>query len=81
MLRDGRACLSNNAAERRMRPVALGRKNSLFAGSIEGGRCAAIVYTLTGTAEPNGWDPRAYFRVLLARVADHPIDRIGELAL
>ena len=80
VLRDGRACLHNNAAERRMRPLALGRKNYLFAGSLEGGRRAAIIYTLIGTAELNGWDPEAYLRVLLDRIADHPINRIGELA-
>lgn len=80
VLRDGRACLHNNAAERRMRPLALGRKNYLFAGSPEGGRRAAIIYTLVGTAEMNGWDPQAYLRVLLDRIADHSINRIGELA-
>jgi hypothetical protein len=80
VLRNGRACLHNNAAERRMRPLALGRKNYLFAGSLEGGRRAAIIYTLVGTAELNGWDPQAYLRVLLDRIADHPINRIGELA-
>jgi len=80
VLRDGRACLYNNAAERRMRPLALGRKNYLFAGSLEGGKRAAIVYTLVGTAEMNGWDPQAYLRVLLDRIAHHPINRIGELA-
>lgn len=80
VLRDGRACLSNNAAERRMRPVALGRKNYNFVGSVEGGTRAAVFYTLLETAELNGWDPEAYLRTLLERVADHPINRIGELA-
>lgn len=80
VLRDGRACLSNNAAERRMRPLALGRKNYLFAGSLEGGRRAAIIYTLIGTAELNGWDPEAYLRTLLERIAAHPINRLEELA-
>jgi transposase len=80
VLRDGRACLHNNAAERQMRPLALGRKNYLFAGSLEGGRRPAIIYTLVGTAELNGWDPQAYLRALLSRIADHPINRIGELA-
>jgi transposase len=80
VLRDGRACLHNNAAERQMRPLALGRKNYLFAGSLEGGRRAATIYTLIGTAELNGWDPQAYLRVLLDRIADHPINRIGDLA-
>jgi hypothetical protein len=79
VLRDGRACLSNNAAERQMRPLALGRKNYLFAGSIEGGRRAPVIYTLVGTAELNGWDPQAYLRVLLERLAGHPINRLGEL--
>jgi transposase len=79
VLRDGRACLSNNAAERQMRPLALGRKNYLFAGSLEGGRRAAIIYTLIGTAELNGWDPQAYLRALLERLAGHPINRLGEL--
>jgi len=79
VLRDGRACLSNNAAERQMRPIALGRKNYLFAGSVEGGRRAAIIYTLIATAEMNGWDPEAYLRKLLSRVADHPINRVHEL--
>ena len=80
VLRDGRACLHNNAAERRIRPLALGRKNYLFAGSMEGGRRAATIYTLVGTAEMNGWDPQAYLRVLLERLAAHPINRLGELA-
>ncbi len=70
----------NNAAERRMRPLALGRKNYLFAGSLEGGKRAATIYTLVGTAELNGWDPQAYLRMLLDRIADHPINRIGEFA-
>jgi hypothetical protein len=80
VLRDGRACLHNNAAERRMRPLALGRKNYLFTGSIEGGKRAAIIYTLIGTAEKNGWEPQEYLRVLLERIADNSINRIGELA-
>jgi hypothetical protein len=50
--------------------IALGRKNYLFAGSLEGGRRAAIIYTLVGTAELNGWDPQAYLRVLLDRIAE-----------
>ena len=68
VLRDGRACLHNNAAERRFRPLALGRKNYLFAGSSEGGKRAAIIYTLIGTAELNGWDPQEYLRILLERM-------------
>lgn len=76
--RVGQTAVTNNAAERRMRP--LGRKNYLFAGSLEGGRRAAIIYTLVGTADLNGWNPQAYLRVLLERIADHPINRIGDLA-
>jgi hypothetical protein len=63
-----------------MPPLSLGRKNYLFAGSLEGGRCAAIIYTLIATAELNGWDPQDYLRVLLERIAEHPINRIGQLA-
>jgi transposase len=62
-----------------MRPLALGRKDYPFAGSPEGGRRAAVIYTLTGTAELNGWDPQAYLRVLLERLAEHLINRLGEL--
>jgi transposase len=80
VLRDGRACLHNNAAERQMRPLTLGRKNYLFSGSLEGGNRAAIIYTLISTAELNGWDPQAYLRILFDRIADHPINRLGELA-
>ena len=54
--------------------------NYLFAGSPEGGRRAAIIYTLIGAAELNGWDPQAYLHVLLERIAAQPINRIGELA-
>jgi hypothetical protein len=62
-----------------MRPLALGQKNCLFEGSLEGGRRVAVIYTLIGTAELNGWDPQPYLRVLLERIASHPINRIGEL--
>jgi len=79
VLRDGRACLHNNTAERRMRPLALGRENYLFGGSIEGGKRAAIIYTLVGTAEMKGCDLQAYPCVLLERIADHSINRIGDL--
>ena len=63
-----------------MRPLALGQKNCLFEGSLEGSTRAAVIYTLIGTAELNGWDPQAYLHVLLERIASHPINRIGELA-
>ena len=78
-LRDGRACLDNNAAERTMRPITLGRKNWLFAGSNTGGERAAAVYTLTETAKLNARDPRDYLRQVLERIADHPVKRVQEL--
>jgi len=76
---DGRIEIDNNAAERSLRTVALGRKNYLFAGSDAGGERAAAIYSLIGTAKLNGLDPEAYLRNVLSRVADHPINRIDEL--
>jgi transposase len=76
---DGRLEIDNNAAERALRGVALGRKNYLFAGSDKGGERAAAIYSLTETATLNGLDPEAYLRDVLARIADHPINRIEEL--
>jgi len=76
---DGRLEISNNAAERAIRPLALGRKNWLFAGSDTGGERAAAMYTLIETAKLNGLDPEAYLRDVLGRIADHPINRIAEL--
>jgi transposase len=76
---DGRLEMSNNAAERAIRPLALGRKNYLFAGSDAGGRRAAAVYTIVETARMNGLDPEAYLADVLARIADHPANRIDEL--
>jgi transposase len=76
---DGRLEMTNNAAERAIRPLALGRKNWLFAGSDNGGRRAATIYTITQTAKLNGHDPEAYLAEILARIADHPINRIDEL--
>lgn len=76
---DGRLEIDNNAAERALRAVALGRKNYLFAGSDAGGERAAIIYSLIGTAKLNGLDPERYLREVLARIADHPINRIAEL--
>ncbi len=69
----------NNAAERALRAVALGRKNFLFAGSDVGGERAAAMYTLIGTAKLNGLDPQRYLSHVLARIAEHPINRIHEL--
>jgi transposase len=76
---DGRLEIDNNAAERALRAVALGRKNYLFAGSDVGGERAAAMYTLLGTAKLNDLNPEAYLRYVLERIADHPINRIGEL--
>ena len=78
-LEDGRLEIDNNAAERALRAVALGRKNYLFAGSDAGGRRAAAIYALIETAKLNGLDPEAYLRDVLGRIADHAINRIGEL--
>jgi transposase len=76
---DGRLEIDNNAAERALRVVALGRKNYLFAGSDAGGERAATLYSLMGTAKLNGLDPETYLRDVLSRIADHPINRIEEL--
>ena len=76
---DGRIEIDNNAAERALRTVALGRKNYLFAGSDAGGERAAAIYSLIGTAKLNGLDPEAYLRNVLSRIADHSINRIEEL--
>jgi transposase len=76
---DGRLEIDNNAAERELRAVALGRKNYLFAGSDAGGERAAAIYSLIGSAKLNGLDPEAYLREVLTRIADHPISRIEEL--
>jgi hypothetical protein len=76
---DGHIEIDNNAAERALRAVALGRKNYLFAGSDAGGERAAAIYSLVGTAKLNGIDPEAYLRYVLKRIADHPINRVDEL--
>jgi hypothetical protein len=76
---DGRVEIDNNAAERALRTVAVGRRNYLFAGSDAGGERAAAIYSLVGTAELNGLNPEAYLREVLSRIADHPIQRLKEL--
>jgi transposase len=78
-LEDGRVCLSNNAAERALRGVALGRKAWLFCGSDRGGRRAAVIYTLIGTAKLNDIDPQAWLADVLERIADLPVSRLPEL--
>jgi transposase len=76
---DGRIEIDNNAAERALRCVSLGRKNFLFAGSDAGGERAAAIYSLLGSAKLNGHNPEAFIRAVLERIADHPINRIHEL--
>jgi transposase len=76
---DGHLEIDNNAAERSLRGVVLGRKNYLFCGSDAGGERAAAIYGLIGTAKLNGLNPEAYLREVLSRIADHPINRIEEL--
>jgi transposase len=78
-LNDGRICLSNNAAERALRGIALGRKSWLFAGSDRGGQRAAAMYSLIGTVKLNDVDPQAWLVDVLARIAEHPVHRIDEL--
>jgi transposase len=78
-LRDGRICLTNNAAERALRGIAVGRKSWLFAGSDRGGERAAAMYSLIVTAKLNDIDPRAWLADVLARIADHPASRLHEL--
>jgi transposase len=78
-LRDGRICLTNNAAERSLRGVALGRKAWLFAGSDRGGERAAAMYSLIVTAKLNDIDPRAWLADVLARIADHPVSQLADL--
>jgi transposase len=77
-LDDGRICLTNNAAERALRGVALGRRAWLFAGSDRGGKRAAMMYALITTAKLNGVDPRAWLADVLARIADQPASRLNE---
>src|ERR1700690_3198167 len=78
-LNDGRLCMSTNAAEREIRAIAVGRRNWTFAGSDEGGRRAAAIYTLVNTAKLNDVDPQAWIADVLGRIADHPARRIAEL--
>ena len=76
---DGRICLSNNAAERALRGIALGRKSRLFAGSDRGGQRAAAMYSIIVTAKMNDVDPQAWLADVLARIAEHPAHRLDEL--
>jgi hypothetical protein len=76
---DGLLEIDNNAAERALRAVAIGRKNYLFMGADSGGQRAASLYSLIGSAKLNGLDPAFYQRTVLAKIAEHPIHRITEL--
>ena len=78
-LDDGRICLSNNAAERALRALAVGRRNWTFAGSDAGGRRAAAMDTLIGTAKLNDVDPRAWLADVLARLPGHPAKQVADL--
>jgi transposase len=78
-LDDGRICLSNNAAERALRGIALGRKSWLFAGSDRGGQRAAAMYSPIVTAKLNDVDPQAWLADVLGRIATHPASRIDDL--
>src|SRR6187551_701040 len=78
-LDDRRICLSNNAAERALRGVALGRRAWLFAGSDRGGERAAAIYSLIATAKLNAIDPQAWLADVLRRIADQPASRLHEL--
>jgi len=78
-LEDGRICLSNNAAERSVRGIAVGRRNWTFCGSDTGGHRAAVMFTLVETAKLCDVDPKAWLADVLARIADHPAQRLAEL--
>ena len=78
-LDDGCICLTNNAAERALRGIALGRRSWLFAGSDRGGERAAAMYTLIATAKLNDINPQAWLADVLRRIADHPASRLHEL--
>jgi transposase len=78
-LEDGRICMSNNAAERALRGIAVGRRNWTFAGSDRGGERAAAIYTLIETCKLNGVDPQAWLADVLARLPDYPAKRIHDL--
>jgi transposase len=76
---DGAIEIDNNAAERALRGPVLSRKNFLFAGADSGGERAAVLFTLLETAKLNALDPEAYLRFVLERIAEQPVNRLGEL--
>ena len=78
-LEDGRIPIDNNACERAIRPIAVGRRNWLFAGSLRGGRAAAAIYSLIESCRQAGIDMVEYLADVLVRVVTHPASRIAEL--
>jgi hypothetical protein len=78
-LDDGRVAIDNNAAERALRPIGIGRRNWLFAGSDTGAETLARAMTIIETAKMNGLDPQAYLTDVIARIDDHKINRIDDL--
>ncbi len=78
-LEDARIPLDNNSCERAIRPIAIGRRNWLFAGSERGGRAAAIAYTVIESCRRAKVDPQAYIADVLVRMATHPMNRVEEL--
>ncbi|WP_317987123.1 IS66 family transposase [Vibrio metschnikovii] len=76
---NGYAEIDNNSAERSLRPIALGRKNYLFASSVAGGERAALLYSILGTAKLNDINPNVYLTAVLKRIGNHPINRVDEL--
>jgi transposase len=78
-LQDGQLEIDNNLAENAIRPIAIGRKNYMFAGSHEGARRAAMLYSFLGTCKRNGIEPFTWLRGTLTKIQDHPVNRIGEL--
>lgn len=77
--KDGRLNIDNNPVENSIRPVAIGRKNYLFAGSHEAAKRSGMLYSLLGTCKMHGIEPYAWLKVVLQKIADHPINKIQEL--
>lgn len=76
---DGRLKIDNNPVENSIRPVALGRRNYLFAGSHEAAKRSGMLYSLLGTCKMHGVEPYAWLKAVLQTIADHPVNRIKEL--